>query len=264
MKLVSSELRMTPIGDIPRIKKLEVIGVFESGISGYDEVLAFIDYRLLQKIFRMNENITGLGVRISNPENAPEIAHEFAELTDEYIIRNWADENKSIFQVMKLEKIGLFLILTLIIVVAAFNIISGLTILIKNKTKEIAILKTFSHFLFVQVPFLLSIPIACILLNIANDKLFYLFASFGIGSLILSCLGSISSSMNLMNQRNFLLGSVIVMIFSVPIIIFSVGIINMEESFNSLINILFGILLIVFAINPWASGLCLKLSLENN
>ena len=128
----------------------------------------------------------------------------------------------------------------------------------------IAILKTFSHFFFVQVPFLLSIPIACILLNIANDKLIYLSASFGIGSLILSCLGSISSSMNLMNQRNFLLGSVIVMIFSVPVIIFSIGIINMEESFNSLINILFGILLIVFAINPWASGLCLKLSIENN
>ena len=128
----------------------------------------------------------------------------------------------------------------------------------------IAILKTFSHFIFVQIPFLFSIPIASILLNIENNKLIYLFASFAIGSLILSCLGSISSSMNLMNQRNFLLGSVIVMIFSVPIIIFSVGIINMEENFNSLISVLFGILLIVFAINPWASGLCLKLSLENN
>ena len=128
----------------------------------------------------------------------------------------------------------------------------------------IAILKTFSHFLFVQIPFLLSIPIACVLLNIENNQLIYLLASFAIGSFILSCLGSISSSMNLMNQRNFLLGSVIVMIFSVPVIIFSVGIINMEENFNSLINILFGILLIVFAINPWASGLCLKLSIENN
>tara|TARA_Y100001935_G_scaffold181277_1_gene150098 strand:- start:521 stop:1192 length:672 start_codon:yes stop_codon:yes gene_type:complete len=128
----------------------------------------------------------------------------------------------------------------------------------------IAILKTFSHFLFVQIPFLLSIPIACILLNIENEKIINLFASFAMGSLILSCLGSISSSMNLMNQRNFLLGSVIVMILSIPIIIFSVGIINMEENFNSLISILFGILLIVFAINPWASGLCLKLSLENN
>ena len=128
----------------------------------------------------------------------------------------------------------------------------------------IAILKTISHFIFVQVPFLISIPIACILLDIESDKLIYLFSSFFLGSLILSCLGSISSSMNLMNQRNFLLGSVIVMIFSVPVIIFSVGVINLEENFNSLINILFGILLIVFAINPWASGLCLKLSLENN
>ena len=128
----------------------------------------------------------------------------------------------------------------------------------------LAILKTFSHFLFVQLPFLLSIPVACILLNIPNDKLFYLFTSFAIGSLILSCLGSISSSMNLMNQRNFLLSSVIVMIFSVPVIIFSTSVINSGENFNSLINILFGILLIVFAINPWASGLCLKLSLENN
>tara|TARA_X000000950_G_scaffold262262_1_gene333322 strand:- start:1138 stop:1809 length:672 start_codon:yes stop_codon:yes gene_type:complete len=128
----------------------------------------------------------------------------------------------------------------------------------------LAILKTFSHFLFVQLPFLLSIPVACILLNIPNDKLFYLFTSFAIGSLILSCLGSISSSMNLMNQRNFLLSSVIVMIFSVPVIIFSTSVINSGENFNFLINILFGILLIVFAINPWASGLCLKLSLENN
>ena len=128
----------------------------------------------------------------------------------------------------------------------------------------ITILKTISHFIFVQVPFLISIPIACILLNIANDKAIYLFVSFSLGSLILSCLGSISSSMNLMNQRNFLLGSVIVMILSVPVVVFSVGLINLEENFNSLINILFGILMIVFAINPWASGLCLKLSLENN
>jgi lipoprotein-releasing system permease protein len=68
VKLVSSEQRMTPIGDVPRIKKLEVIGIFESGISGYDEVLAFVDYRLLQKIYRMQKQITGLGIRINDPE----------------------------------------------------------------------------------------------------------------------------------------------------------------------------------------------------
>ena len=88
--------------------------------------------------------------------------------------------------------------------------------------------------------------------------------SFLFGSLILSNLGSISSSMNLLNQRNYLLGSIIVMIFSIPVIIFSVAVINQEENFHYLINILLGILLIVFAINPWASGACLKLALQNN
>ncbi|MBC8257965.1 MAG: ABC transporter permease [SAR324 cluster bacterium] len=141
VKLVTSEQRMTPIGDVPRIKKLEVIGIFESGISGYDEVLAFIDYRLLQKIYRMNDQVSGLGVRIADPENAPQVAGELAELSTEYIVGNWADENKSIFQVMKLEKIGLFLILTLIIVVAAFNIVSSLIMLVLEKSREIAILK---------------------------------------------------------------------------------------------------------------------------
>ena len=128
----------------------------------------------------------------------------------------------------------------------------------------ITVLKTLSHFIFVQIPFIISIPVACILVNIPLDKMNYLIISFLIGSLILSSLGSISSSMNLLNRRNYLLGSLIVMIFSIPVIIFSIGIINLEENVNSLISILFGILLIVFAINPWASGTCLKLALENN
>jgi len=128
----------------------------------------------------------------------------------------------------------------------------------------ITILKTLSHFIFVQIPFLISIPIASILLNISNENMYSLLISFLIGSLILSSLGSMSSSMNLLNQRNYLLGSIIVMVFSIPVIIFSVGIINMDENFNSLINILIGILLIIFAINPWASGACLKIAVQNN
>ena len=70
--------------------------------------------------------------------------------------------------------------------------------------------------------------------------------------------------MNLLNQRNYLLGSIIVMIFSIPVIIFSVALIDQEENFGYLINILLGILLIVFAINPWASASCIKLALQNN
>ena len=141
IKLISSELRMTPIGDIPRVKKLEVVGIFESEISGYDEVLAFIDYRLLQKIFLMENQITGLGLSIINPEKAPEVADDLGDISGNYIIGNWADENKSLFQVMKLEKLGLFVILSLIIVVAAFNIISSLIMLVLEKSREIAILK---------------------------------------------------------------------------------------------------------------------------
>ncbi len=128
----------------------------------------------------------------------------------------------------------------------------------------ICILKTITHFIYVQIPFLLSIPVASILLNISLEKVYYLLISFSLGSIVLSSLGSISSSMNLLNQRNYLLGSVIVMIFSIPVIIFSISIINDTENFNSLINILFGIVLILFAINPWASGLCLKIALQNN
>ncbi len=128
----------------------------------------------------------------------------------------------------------------------------------------IAILKTVSHFIYVQIPFVFSIPIACVLINIPIDKVYGLLISFAIGSIILSCLGSISSSMNLLNKRNYLLGSIIVMIFSIPVIIFSVSIINTEENFISLINVLFGILLMIFAINPWATGACLKLALQNN
>ena len=128
----------------------------------------------------------------------------------------------------------------------------------------ICILKTISHFIYVQIPFLISIPIASILLNIAFDKIYYLLITFLFGSVILSNLGSISTSMNLLNQRNYLLGSIIVMIFSIPVIIFSVALVDQEENFGYLINILLGISLIVFAINPWASGACLKLALQNN
>ena len=128
----------------------------------------------------------------------------------------------------------------------------------------ISILKTISHIIYVQIPFLISIPVASILLNIPFEKLSYLIMSFILGSVILSSLGSISSSMNLLNQRNYLLGSVIVMIFSIPVIIFSVSLINQEENFKSLLSILFGIMLILFAINPWASGSCLKLAVQNN
>ena len=127
----------------------------------------------------------------------------------------------------------------------------------------ISFLKIISHFIFVFIPFLVSIPIASILINIEVEKIFSLLISFFIGSFILSCIGSISSAMNLLNKRNFSLGSVIVILFSIPVIIFSVGMVNSDHNYSNFLNILIGILLIFLAITPWVSGICIKLALEN-
>tara|TARA_B100000965_G_scaffold348849_1_gene321685 strand:+ start:418 stop:1089 length:672 start_codon:yes stop_codon:yes gene_type:complete len=127
----------------------------------------------------------------------------------------------------------------------------------------IVFLKIFSHFIFVQVPFLVSLPVVGILFNLAINEISNLVLTFIIGSLILSCLGSISASMNLLNKTNFSIGSIIVLLFSIPLIIFSVGINNVDNDSNSLINILIGIALIFLGISPWSSAACLKLALKN-
>ena len=125
------------------------------------------------------------------------------------------------------------------------------------------LLKIISHFLFVQIPFLLSIPVAGIFFNLPMSEVYNLLLTFIIGSLILSCLSSISASMNLLNKTNFSIGSIIVLLFSIPVIIFSVGINNVDSNFNSLINLLFGIALIFLGISPWSSAVCIRLALKN-
>ncbi|MDC0058105.1 heme exporter protein CcmB [Pelagibacteraceae bacterium] len=127
----------------------------------------------------------------------------------------------------------------------------------------IVFLKIISHFFFVQMPFLVSIPIASIFFNLPINEVYNLILTFIVGSLILSCLGSISASMNLLNKTNFSIGSIIVLLFSIPVIIFSVGINNPDSSFNSLINLLLGIALIFLGISPWSSAAFIKLALRN-
>ena len=127
----------------------------------------------------------------------------------------------------------------------------------------IAFLKIISHFLFVQIPFLASIPIASLFFNLPINEVYNLILTFIIGSLILSCLGSISSSMNLLNKTNFSIGSIIVLLFSIPVIIFSIGINNPDSNFNTLINLLIGIALIFLGISPWSSAAFIRLALRN-
>ena len=117
---------------------------------------------------------------------------------------------------------------------------------------------------FFQLPFLIIIPIACLILNVDIDKIFILIMTFVIGSPILTALSSISSSMNLLNDKNFAIGSVIIMLLSIPVIIFSVNII---ESTPKLVmpqlNILLGILMLFLAITPWISSTCIKIAIRN-
>lgn len=141
IKVISNNTRMTPIGDVPRAKEVEVIGIFESGIHGYDEVLAFLDYRLVQRLFNMSPHALDIGVSIQDPEQAPEIANELSQTLEFYHISDWTYGNQSMFQIMKLEKVLIFIVLGFMILVAAFNIISSLTMMVLEKSKEIAILK---------------------------------------------------------------------------------------------------------------------------
>ena len=127
----------------------------------------------------------------------------------------------------------------------------------------LAFLKIISHFVFVQIPFLITIPIAGIFFHLPMNEVYVLFLTFVIGSLILSCLGSISASMNLLNKTNFSIGSIIILLFSIPIIIFSVGVNKPDSDFTSIINLLLGISLIFLGISPWSSAACIRLALRN-
>ena len=128
----------------------------------------------------------------------------------------------------------------------------------------IVIIKIITIWLFFQIPFLIIIPIASILLNIDFINLKLILLSFLIGSPIITCISSISSSMNLLNKKNFTLGSLIVMIFSIPVIIFSVNLINVSDEIASAqIKILLGIMFLFLSITPWISATCIKLGIQN-
>ena len=127
----------------------------------------------------------------------------------------------------------------------------------------IVLIKIIVNWLVIQVPFFILIPISGLLLNIELFNIKMIFISFLLGSPIITCISSISGSMNLLNKKNFAIGSLIIMILSIPIIIFSVGLINTsEELIGAQINILMGIMFLFLAITPWVSSICIKLAIQ--
>ena len=143
ISMVSPASRLTPMGLIPKIKLFKVVGLFESGMFEYDSSLAFISVQAAQRFFSMKGKVSGIEIRVEDIDSADQIAEILQEnLGFPYYVRDWMRMNKNLFSALRLEKIVMFIILILIILVAAFNIVSTLFMVVMEKTKEIAILKS--------------------------------------------------------------------------------------------------------------------------
>ena len=161
VNLISTSYITTPIGSVPKQESFKVVGIFNSGFYEFDKKLIFLNLNDTLNFFdRSPENIN-LDIYLNNPLEANDLKEKIINLDPNKFVYTWSDLNKSFFSALKVERNVMFLILTLIIIVAAFNIISGLTILIKNKTKEIAILKCLglSNFAIKKIFFLTGFSI---------------------------------------------------------------------------------------------------------
>ena len=142
INLMSSAFVATPLGSLPKQETFKIAGIFSTGFIEFDQNIIFLNIEDALSIFDKDTKDQNLEIYLKNPLEANTYKKKIEKLNQNYFIYTWADLNKSFFSALKVERNVMFIILTLIIIVAAFNIISGLTILIKNKTKEIAILKT--------------------------------------------------------------------------------------------------------------------------
>jgi lipoprotein-releasing system permease protein len=140
--LISPTGIISPIGHLPSMKQFVVKGLFESGIHDYDGSFAYVNIIDAQKILRMGDAITGIEVRVDDIDLARKIAEKIVNAIGfPYWTRDWTQMNKNLFSALKLEKTVMFIILTLIVLVAAFNIASTLIMMVMEKTRDIAILK---------------------------------------------------------------------------------------------------------------------------
>ena len=142
LTLMSSAGVETIIGNLPKQKTFLISSIFESGMAEFDNNIAFINLDTLEEFFNLNKKDRNLEIYLHNPQN---IEYQKSIVQNNFpneFVYTWSDMNNSLFSALKVERNVMFIILSLIIIVAAFNIISGLTILVKNKTRDIAILKS--------------------------------------------------------------------------------------------------------------------------
>ncbi len=142
IQILSTASIETPFGNLPTQSDYMVTSVFSSGLSDFDGNVIFMPIDEVLPLFGVPEEEIRVEIFLKSPEKIELIKEDIQNLFSEHYVYSWADLNKSFFAALKVERNVMFIILTLIIVVAAFNIISGLTILVKNKTKDIALLRT--------------------------------------------------------------------------------------------------------------------------
>jgi lipoprotein-releasing system permease protein len=141
--VISPQLNATPAGVMPRLKRFTVVGIFQVGMFEYDRNMALIHLTDAQKLFRLGDTVSGLRLKLDDLFNAPELSHQLAiQLYDEYRVSDWTKAHDNFFRAVKTEKRVMFIILMLIVAVAAFNIVSTLVMVVTDKRGDIAILKT--------------------------------------------------------------------------------------------------------------------------
>ncbi len=137
------EFRTTPVGVLPQLKRFTVVGIFEAGVQDYDLGLAIIHMSDAQKLMRLGTGVTGVRLRLTDLMLGYEVARDLAaRLPEVYRVRDWSRDHANFFRAIKLEKTMMFLVVSLIVAVAAFNLVSSLVMLVTDKQADIAILRT--------------------------------------------------------------------------------------------------------------------------
>jgi lipoprotein-releasing system permease protein len=142
INVVSPVGPITALGMIPKVRGFRVVGIFESGMFEYDSSLAYVSIQQAQEFFNMGNAVTGIEVKVDDIFAADQIARRIEHTIGfPYVARDWMKLNKNLFSALKLEKFMMFILLVLVVVVASFNIVSTLTMIVVEKHREIAILK---------------------------------------------------------------------------------------------------------------------------
>lgn len=141
--VTTSDFRSTPVGAVPRVKRFTVSGVFEVGYNEYDKGMAFVHMADLQRVLRMGEGVTGVRLRLHDMDRSWEVARDLAAALDgPYRVSDWTHDNANMFRALKMEKVIMAVLLSLIIAMGAFNLVSSQVMLVTDKQADIAILRT--------------------------------------------------------------------------------------------------------------------------